>query len=59
MQNELRVINIMPTWQSLVPVIEAAFNVGDEEAKEIARSELLKMAKAADWAVNHLDEDQS
>lgn len=47
----MKTIDMTPTWQSLLPVMLAVIENGSFEAKEDIRSQLNRMAKAADMQV--------
>lgn len=47
----MKTIDMTPTWESLLPVMLAVIENGSFEAKQDIRSELNRMAKAADLAV--------
>lgn len=42
------VISLKPTWQGLMPALIAMLESGTEEGKQIAREELLKLARDVD-----------
>jgi len=48
---EMKTIDMTPTWESLLPAMLAVLENGSFDAKQDIRSELKKMAKAADMQV--------
>ena len=48
---EMKTIDMTPTWESLLPVMLAVLENGSFDAKRDIRSELNRMAKAADMQV--------
>ena len=51
MRNEVEKIDLTPTWESIAGVIELGLTNGNENARAIARLELLRMARVADLYV--------
>lgn len=46
--NKEMTIDLTPTWQAVVPIIEMGLQHGNENGKKIAHEELVRMAKIAD-----------
>jgi hypothetical protein len=44
-------IRLAPTWEGLLPVLLLIHREGDSEGRTMANAELIRMAKAADRAV--------
>jgi hypothetical protein len=53
----MKTINLTPTWSGLVQGLMAIMEGGTGESRGVARSELYKMARAADRWVAHCDDN--
>lgn len=55
MTDEVKSIDMTPTWQGVLPVLLAGLEDGTAEGKRLARIELKRMAEAADSAKDALN----
>ena len=47
-QSEPVTVDMTPTWAAVLPILMAGLEYGDDEGRKAARSELVRMAGAAD-----------
>lgn len=48
MKKKIRIIDITPTWEDILPILITLLNDGDKHGRAHARVELQRMAQLAD-----------